>query len=256
MSRKIIYKTPEQIANIRIAGRYLTELLLLIENKAQPGISGLELETRAQEFMDHNNIIGTFKGYNWFPANLCISINDCIVHGIPDETILQEGDLVKIDAGVTYKWGISDSAISFIVGWATHNPKWQYLIDTTKWALDHSLSCVKPWLSIFTFGKAVHEYIIKRKCNIIKNLTWHGVGVELHEAPSIYNWPNGAMQQTYFQPNMIVALEPITALKSSIYKEKPWIPWNLYTKKWDLGAQREYTVLITEDGYEILAGVV
>lgn len=256
MSKRIIYKTPEQIDNIRESGKYLTELLLLTQSHAKPWVSGIELEEIAQAFMDKYNIVGAFKWYEWFPANLCLSVNNCVVHGIPDKTILKPGDLLKIDAGVTYKAWISDAAVSLVVWGKKINKKADHLISSTKWALDHGLSVVKPWHSLFKYGKAVQEYLTKRKCSVIKNLTGHGVGIEVHEWPAIYNRPNGDMQQYTFEKNMVVALEPITAIKSNVYVEKKWVDWNLYTKKGDLWAQREYTLVITDSGYEILAGVV
>lgn len=255
MSQKIIYKTPQQIANIRESGKYLTELLLLIQSEAKPWVSGIELEEIAQAFLDKNNITWAFKNYEWFPANLCFSNNECVVHGVPDETILKEGDLLKIDAGVDYLGGISDAAISFVIWWTWINKKADHLVMSTKGALDHGLSVVKPWHSLFKYGKAVYEYLAKRKCSVIKNLTGHGVGVEVHEGPRIYNRTNGEMQKYTFEKDMVVALEPITAIKSNVYKEKPWVQRNLYTKKGDLWAQREYTIVITEKGYEILAWV-
>lgn len=256
MSRKTIIKTPEQISNIREAGKYLTELLHICRDAAQPWVTGLALEHIAQNYLDTHDLIGAFKGYWWFPANLCISVNDCVVHGIPDETVFHVWDLLKIDVGVTYQWGIADAAISLVVGGAHEHKKWQHLIDTTKWWLNHGLAMVRPGASLFWYGKAVYEYINNRNCSIIKTLTWHGVGVDVHEWPTIYNRPNGHMQHEYFQPGMVIALEPITAMKSTDFVEKPGVPWNLYTRKGDLGAQWEYTIVITETGYEVLAWIV
>lgn len=256
MSKKIIYKTPEQIDNIAEAGKYLTELLLLTKELSKPWVTWLELEAHAQSYMDANNITWAFKWYGWFPANLCVSINDCVVHGIPDGTLLKLWDLVKIDVGVTYNHCIADAAISFIVWWAKENKKGQHLIDVTKWALDAGLKMIVSGKSMFDFGKTVYNHVTSNWCSVIKNLTGHGVWVEVHEWPPIYNWANGDMQRYRFEPWMVIALEPITAIKSSVYIEKKWIPWNLYTKKWDLGAQREYTLAITDNGYEILAWVV
>ena len=116
-SKKPIIKTPQQIAEIREAGKYLNELLLLIKSKSHAGVSLIELEQYAVAYIaSHPNIKGCFKGYHGFPANLCLSVNDCLVHGIPDKTVLKNADLLKIDAGITYKKGIADSAISIVVG--------------------------------------------------------------------------------------------------------------------------------------------
>jgi len=252
MSRKVIIKRADQIDAIREAGKYLTELLWLIGHAAKPGVVLNELEAQAQRFMDMNNLKGAFKGYHWFPANLCLSINDCVVHGIPDETVLQEWDLLKIDAGVVYNECIADSAVSLIVGWADKNPEGQALIDATKDSLDQSLIHIAPGKSLYDFGVSVDTIMRDRWYSIIKTLTWHGVWVEVHEAPSIYNrWYKPLKKQT-FQKDMVIALEPITAIKSKEFSE--WTNgWNLYTDRGDLGAQWEYTLAVTENGYEILA---
>lgn len=252
MPNKILFKTPEQKENIRESGKYLTELLEIIGKAAQPGIILMELEVQAQRFMDMHNLKGAFKWYQWFPANLCLSVNDCVVHGIPDATILQEGDLLKIDAWVIYKEWISDSAVTLVVGWAKHNPVGQELTNATKESLDESLKFVGPWVSLYDFGDSVDSIMQKRGFRIIKTLTWHGVGTHVHEPPSIYNRWYKPLKKQYFQEWMIVALEPITAEQSKEFVQGD--NWrNLYTQKWDLGAQWEYTVAITPDGYEILA---
>lgn len=98
-----LIKTPQQINTIRESGKYLNELLLYIKSQSKAGVSLIELETMAQKWLNQRNLKGAFKGYEGFPANLCLSVNDCVVHGIPDETVLKNGDLLKIDAGVIYE---------------------------------------------------------------------------------------------------------------------------------------------------------
>lgn len=253
--KDVIIKTPQQIAHIREAGKYLTELLELIRTHTRPWVMGIELEQRAQVFIDQHGLQGAFKGYNQFPANLCLSINDCLVHGIPDDTMLQEGDLVKVDAGIIYQQGIADAAISIIVGWPRTNPQADALVQATKWALDSGLTHVQPGISLYAFGNHVFTHLHKKWFQVIKHLTGHGVGTAVHEAPHIYNWPHPPTRQQYFQQDMVVALEPITSIKSHDFVEDPENGRNLYTEKGDLGAQREYTVHITDNGPEILAGV-
>ncbi len=255
MSKQIIYKTPQQIDNIRQSGKYLTELLELLRDSVKVGVTLNELEAIAQRFLNNHDLRWAFKWYDWFPSNLCLSVNECVVHGAPDNTVLKRWDLLKIDAGVDYKWGISDAAIGVVVGGDETNKEAAHLIQTTKGSLDQWMLQVAPGRSILGYGEAVYEYVTQNNCSIIKNLTGHGVGVHVHEGPAIYNRPNIAAQQYTFEPNMVVALEPITAIRSNRFIEHPGITWNLYTEHNDLGAQREYTVLITENGYEILAGV-
>ena len=143
-------KTPEQISNIREAGKYLNTLLHELYTISKPGVSLLALEDHAQKFMDKNNIKGAFKGYEGFPANLCTSVNSCVVHWIPNNYKLKDWDLLKVDCGIIYKGGISDSAFSIVIGWDDKNPKAAALIDATKWALDQWLQYIKPGKKIYS----------------------------------------------------------------------------------------------------------
>lgn len=256
MTKQPIIKTPAQIAAIREAGKYLNELLILIAQLALPGTVLLDLEASAQSFLDKHQLVWSFKWYNGFPANLCLSVNDCVVHGIPDKTILKPGDLLKIDAGVTYNQGIADAAISIVIWWDQKNQHAAHLIRTTKQSLDRGIEQIHPHTSCLAFSKTVQKTLIQGGCSIIKSLTGHGVGVAVHEPPHLYNRPHESMNTLRRQPWRVVALEPITALKSSDFKEKPGNKRNLYTSKGDLWAQREYTLTITDHSYEILAGII
>ncbi len=254
--QKIIIKTPEQIACIREAGKHLTAMLGILRDATKPGMTLLELEDIAAQYLKQHHLKGTFIWHHGYKHNLCLSVNDCVVHGIPDRYILKDWDLLKIDAGVTYKWYIADAAICVIVGWDHTNPDAKKLVDTTKWALDLWLTFIAPWRSLYDFGFAVAQFVKQNDCTIIKQLTGHGVWLALWEPPYIYNRWNPAQHEVHFKAGMVVALEPITAMWSTGYIEKPKInDWNLYTQQWDLWAQWEYTILITETGYEVLAGI-
>lgn len=254
--QKIIIKTPQQIAYIREAGRHLTALHYILRDAVTPGVSLLELEDIAAQYLKKNGLKGTFVGHHGYKHNLCLSVNDCVVHGIPDRYVLKEGDLLKIDAWVTYKGYIADAAICVIVWWDHTNPTAKKLVDATKWALDAWLAFIGPGRSLYDFWYAVEQFVKKEWCTIIKQLTGHGVGTALWEPPYIYNRAHPSQHDIHFKPGMVVALEPITAMWSTGYIEKPKInDWNLYTQQWDLWAQWEYTLLITDSGYEILAGI-
>lgn len=255
MSKKIIIKTPEQIAKIQEAWKYLTELLQLTRSFCKPGLTLLEVEQYASDYLKKHQLKGAFKNYQGFPANCCLSLNDCIVHGIPDKTILKNGDLLKIDIGVEYKWCIADAAVSTIIGGEFTNSLGQKLIDTTKTWLDSGLQFFQPGKKTIERAEHISSHMKENGCSIIKPLTGHGVGQYVHEGPYIYNYPHSESYYITLQPWMVLAIEPITAITSEDYKEKPWNHRNLYTKKGDLWAQREYTIVITENGYEILAGV-
>ncbi len=255
--KKIIYKTPDQIDNIRESWKYLTELLKIIYENSKPWIVLLELEEIAQNYINKNqNISWAFKWYMWYPANLCLSVNDCLVHGIPDNYVLKDWDLLKIDAWITYKRWISDAAVSLIIWWDDKNPIWANLIKSTKDSLDSAIKYVKPYNSIYNYS---NEIYLKMKNNwfaVIKLLTWHWVGENVHEWPFIYNRPYKETVNIKFQPNMVLALEPITAEYSTDFTERWNNKRNLYTKWWDLWAQWEYTIVINKESYEILAWIV
>lgn len=255
MAKKVIIKTAKQIDAIRESCKYLTEMLYLLKDEVKPWVSLLELELFSDQFLKKRNLKGAFNGYDGFPANLCLSVNDCVVHGIPDDYVLKNGDVLKIDSWVIYNWGISDAAISVIVGGGLTNPLWNELVIATKKALDLWLQQVVPWESMYNFSKTVYDTVHGAGFSVIKNLTGHGVGVKVHEAPHIYNYPVRDMGKQFFKPWMVVALEPITAIKSDDIVLWNKNDWNLYCKKWDIGAQWEYSILITENGYEVLAGI-
>ncbi len=255
MTKKIIIKTAQQIDQIRQAGRLLNQLLVLTAQAAQPWVTWLFLESLAEEFLEKNGVTWSFKWYNGFPTNLCLSVNDCVVHGIPDETILKTGDLVKIDVGVTYQWYIADAAVSIIIGGKKTNTSWAKLISATKQALDKWIQEIVPGKPCMAYAQTVQKILLQNNCAVIKNLTGHGVGTDVHEGPHLYNRPHQSMQDHKRTPGRVVALEPITALRSTDFKEKPGNDRNLYTTKGDLWAQREYTIAIHEDSIEILAWI-
>lgn len=248
-------KTPEQIRNITDSCAYLTEMLLYLRDQTKAGMTLLEVENLSQTWLDKRNLKGAFKGYEGFPANLCLSVNDCVVHGIPDETILKNGDLLKIDAGIIYKKGVSDSAISLIIGDESLNPLGAELIKVTKTSLDLGVEEIEVGKSAFFTAKAIYNHVKNNGFEIIKTLSGHGVGNDVHELPHFHNYPHAQMKKIIWEPGMVVALEPITAVQSDDVVYRDVNDWNLYCRKGDLGAQWEYTVLITENGPKILAGV-
>lgn len=249
-----LIKTTSQINNIRESWKYLNDLLRMLWIFSKAGIALIELEIIAEEFMKKNWIKWAFMWYQWFPANLCLSVNDCLVHGIPDDYVLKNWDLLKIDSGVIYKWWYSDAAISVVIWWEMANPQARSLVQATKKSLDEWVKKICNWKKIYDFSKTVNDEIKKSGFSIIKKLTWHWVWNNVHEKPYVYNRPHPDTTKTEFRSWMVVALEPITAINSNDFME--WDNgWNLYTTEWDLWAQREYTVVVTDRWYEILAWI-
>ncbi len=253
--KRVIIKTWDQIKRITESWKYLTELLYLIAQSCKMWVTLIELEKIAQQYITRKNVKWAFKWYHGFPANLCLSVNDCVVHWIPDRYVLKNWDVLKIDCWINYKWGISDSAICMVIWWEMANPEWFALIKATKDALDLSLKYVQPGKKIFEYANSLYTHVKQEKFSILENLAGHGVGVELHEPPYIYNYPHPDTKRDIFRPGMVVALEPITAVTSKTTVEKIGIPWNLYTKWGDIWAQWEYMLLITQNWNKVLSWI-
>ena len=250
-----LIKTPDQIQNITDSCAYLTEMLYYLREHTKAWMTLLEVEDLSQKWLDKRNLKWAFKNYDGFPANLCLSVNDCVVHGIPDETILKNGDLLKIDAWIIYKKWFSDAAISIIIWDDALNPLWADLIGTTKWALDAGIESIEIWKSAFYLSKGIYNRVKNDGFEVIKTLCWHGVWNAVHEKPLFYNYPNVQMKKIEWIPWMVVAIEPITAIESDDVVYGELNDWNLYCRKWDLWAQWEYTILITDNWPKILAWV-
>lgn len=192
---KHLIKTPQQIQNISDSCAYLTELLQTLRGQIKAGMTLIEIEEIAQTWLDKRNLKGAFKGFEGFPANLCLSVNDCVVHGIPDETILKNGDLLKIDAGIIYNKGCSDAAVSLIIGDESLNPLGADLIRATKESLDRGVASIETGGFAYDYAKAVYNHVTNQGFTILKTLSGHGVGVEVHELPHIHNYPNAQMKK-------------------------------------------------------------
>lgn len=250
-----LIKTPIQLKKHRVAGQYLTELLYQLKDATKAGVTLLELEFIAEKFMQKNNVKGSFKWHHGYPANLCLSVNDCVVHGIPDNYVLKNGDLIKIDGWVIYEGCLSDAAFSMIVGWENTNPRGAQLIRTTKEALDLGLQTVIAGRSLINFGRTVYDHVSKKWFTIVKTLTGHGIGTTVHERPFVYNYPEKAAAKDFFQTGMVLCLEPITAEKSTQAIERNDDGWSLFCEYGDMGCQREYMVEVTSNGPKVLAGI-
>jgi len=251
---KIIYKTASEIQLLREWWVYHNELLQLLYEKAIAGVRLSQLEKIASDYLISHKIKSAFKWFHWFPAQTCLSVNNCLVHGIPDEYTLKNGDLLKIDIGIIYKGMVTDAAVSKIIGGHQTNKAAAELMRTTKAALDNSLEMIKPWVSLMEYGRKVESLVVEKWCSIVRSLTWHGVGKWVHEDPWVANYADHRLRHITFKPGMVLALEPITAEHSTdyiVHTNKR----NLITKHGDLWCQREYTVVVTEKWVEILAGL-
>lgn len=252
---KIIYKTDEQLNNLRESWKYLTELLYILYEKAQVGVTWIQLNQIAQDYIDKHNLKWSVNGYQGFPANLCFSVNECVVHGIPSNYVLKEWDLLKIDVDITYKWMITDACWSKIIWWNEHNQIGYELIKATKHATDAWVNSLEIWKSFYNMWKAVFNTMQKAWFAVIKDLCGHWVWTKVHEAPFILNYPSKNLKNIILKKWMAFTIEPITALKSTTFVEKEPGWWDLLCEKWDLWAQWEYTLIASDKWVEVIAWI-
>ncbi len=248
----ILIKTDSEIANMRISGRILAEVLDACSKMAQIGVSTKELDTFAENFIRKNGAKPAFKGYHGFPATLCTALNDRIVHGIPrKDEILQDGDLLTLDCGVTYNGMITDAARSIGIGNISDEKK--RLIKVANEALAKAIDIAKPGVHVGEISSIIQETIEEAGFHVIYDLTGHGVGRKLHEDPIIANYFNGNKGPT-LKAGMTIAIEPI--FSSGTNKMKTLKDgWTIVTIDGSTAVQAENTVLITKNGCEVLTEI-
>lgn len=241
-------KTPEEIENMRISGRYLAEILQIVADATVPGVTTQELDDIAAAELKKRNVEAAFLGYNNFPANICISVNDEIVHGLPGSRVIQEGDLVGLDFGVNYMGMITDSAVTVGVGVISDDAK--RLLRYTQQSLNAAIATLKDGVRVGTIGAAIEDELKKGGLKVIDTLGGHGVGHKVHEDPFIANFGNTGTGEA-LKAGMTIALEPIASLSThdTFLADDGW---TYISEDGSLSAQFEHTVLITQDGAEIL----
>jgi methionyl aminopeptidase len=248
-----LIKSPEEIKRIRRSGKILKDTLKLLEKEIRPGVSLLDLDTLARKTIEQNGAQPAFLGYkpdgaeHPFPYTLCTSINDVIVHGRPSRITLKQGDIIKLDLGVNWNGGISDAAITVPVG--KIQEKAMVLIAITRKALDRAIQRIKAGATLGDIGYIIEKTVEDGGGKIIRELTGHGVGTEVHEDPVIYNFgePNTGIE---LKEGMVLAIEPMVSLTTDETIQLP--DESFTTKDRSLSAHFEDTVLVTKTGADIL----
>ncbi len=246
-------KTATEIIAMRESGRLLGEILVTLSENVMPGVSTKDLAIIAARELKAAGATAPFLGYQGFPDVICISLNDEVVHGIPKPNrIIKDGDIVSLDFGVTYRGMITDSAISLIAG----RPKQKKDLDLlkyTKLSLDEGIAAVHGGVRTGDIGSAIESFLKSHGYGIVRDLVGHGVGHYLHEDPNI---PNYGRKNTgpWLQSGMTIAIEPMATLGSErVVLESDG--WTVKTRDHSLSAHFEHTILITDDGSEILTQV-
>ena len=247
----ISIKSEREIELMRYAGHINYLAHEEIKKYIKPGVRTEELDKIAYDFITKNDCFPSCLGYEGFPKSICISINDEVVHGIPDKRKLKEHDIVSIDFTVRYKGYESDSARTYIVG--SVPKEIENLVENTYLALQEGLSKVKSGAKIGDISHAIEEFAHNHGLSVIEDLVGHGIGTDMHEEPDVPNYGKEGSGIT-LKSGMTLAIEPMLNLGSKNVCLTDKDDWVIVTEDGSPSAHFEHTVLVTEDGYEILTG--
>lgn len=255
MAAGVTVKTPEDIAILREGGRRLAGILRRLATETKPGISTFDLDALAERLIREQGGAPVFKGYKIaeaktpFPASICTSVNDEVVHGIPRrERVLKDGDVLGIDIGMRYKGLITDTALTVGVGAVSADA--ERLIRVTREALGLGIDAARPGATLGDIGHAVGSHLKKERLGVIRDLAGHGVGYKLHEPPLIPNYGKQGTGLT-LREGMVIAIEPMATLGDwRIILDRD--AWTFRTADGSLAAHFEHTIAVGKEGAEVL----
>jgi methionyl aminopeptidase len=247
----ITIKNDEQIACLRESGEILAGIFKVLKDYIKPGITPLDIDNLVRKILKEKGAIPSFLGYSDFPAAVCTSANEKVIHGIPNNTPLKEGDIIGCDIGVTYKGMISDAARTYKVGKVA--PDVEKLLEVTKQALMAGIGTIKPGIRVRDISKAITGVIKPHGYGIVHSFCGHGVGFEVHEEPQIPNNYPSHGKNPRLKKGMVIAIEPMVNMGTAeveILEDD----WTVVTCDGALSSHFEHTVVVTENGYEIMTG--
>ncbi len=236
---------------MRAAGRIVAAVLSDLEPMVQAGVSTRDLDRAAERMIRDAGGVPTFKGYNGFPASICASINEEVVHGIPGNRKLNEGDIIGIDCGVTYHGFVGDAAVTIPVGKISEDV--QRLIDATKASLYAAIEQCRPGNRLGDVGNAVEAFVAPKGYTVVRNYCGHGVGRAMHEDPQVPNYGSPG-KGARLRPGWVIAIEPMVNLGN--YDVRVMSDgWTVVTSDGLPSAHFEHTVAVTEDGPQVLTAL-
>jgi len=248
--RGIEIKSPREIEIMRQSAKIVATVLKEISEMVQPGMTTADLDAYAEKRIREMGATPSFKGYHGFPASICSSVNNEVVHGIPNaKKVLRSGDVLKVDTGAYYQGFHGDSCVTIAVGEVT--PEAAKLIRVAEESLYKGIEQVKAGNYLLDIAGAIQDHVEANGFSIVEDFTGHGVGRNLHEEPSVFNFRTREMPNVKLRAGMTLAIEPILNAGSKfsrILADR----WTAVTVDNSLSAQFEHTVLVTEKGYEIL----
>jgi len=244
----IIIKNDEEIAAMRQAGRIVAIILEILTREIKPGMETRELDDIAAQELKKRGAKSSFKGYHGFPANICVSVNDEVVHGIPGKRVLREGDIVSLDFGAIFDGLQADAAVTVGVGEVNSTAK--QLMETTKGALEAGIRAARAGARLGDISAAIQHYAESRGYSVVREYTGHGIGREMHEEPQI---PNFGLPGSgpVLKKGMTLALEPMVNVggwRTRVGDNQ----WTVFTADGSLSAHFEHTIAITDGEPEVL----
>lgn len=248
----IILKSPREIERMRVSCRMVAEILLVLKEQVQPGVTTADLDAIASNEAKKRKAKAAFKGYGNYPSALCCSPNDQVVHGIPTSQPLKNGDIISLDFGILYDDFYGDAALTLPVG--VIDKKLQLLLDATEQSLYVGIEKAFPGNRLFDVSNAIQQYVETRGYSVVRDFVGHGIGRNLHEDPQIPNF-GAPGKGVKLKAGMVLAIEPMINEKSHEVQVLD-DGWTVITKDGGMSAHFEHTVAITENGPDILTRVV
>lgn len=244
----IIIKTDEEIKLMRQAGRIVAEILEIMSEQIKPGLATKELDIIAERELKKRNATSSFKGYRGFPANVCVAINDEIVHGIPGKRVLREGDIISMDFGAIFQGLQGDAATTVAVGQVS--PEAKELMEVTTGALEAGINAAQDGARLGNVSAAIQGFAESRGFSVVREYTGHGIGRDMHEEPQIPNFglPNSG---PVLKKGMVLAIEPMVnrgGWRTRLSDDN----WTVLTADGSLSAHFEHTIAITDGEPEVL----
>ena len=244
----IIIKTDEEIKLMRQAGRIVADILEIMREQIKPGLTTKELDIIAERELKKRNATSSFKGYRGFPANVCVAINDEIVHGIPGKRVLRQGDIISMDFGAIFQGLQGDAATTVAVG--ETSPEAKELLETTVGALKAGINAAQSGARLGDISAAIQSFAESRGFSVVREYTGHGIGRDMHEEPQIPNFglPNSG---PVLKKGMVLAIEPMVnrgGWRTRLSDDK----WTVLTADGSLSAHFEHTIAITDSEPEVL----
>ena len=244
----ISIKSPAEIEKMRAAGRLTAQARKLAGSMVRPGVSTLEIDREVRKFIESHGAKPSFLGYGGFPASTCISVNEVVIHGIPDHRKLKEGDIVSVDVGAYLNGFHGDCAATYPCGQVSEEA--QKLIDVTRQSFFEGIRFAKVGQRVSDIGHAVQKCVEGFGYGVVRDFVGHGVGREMHEAPEVPNF-GAAGHGARFQPGMVIAVEPMVCAgdwRVKVLRDK----WTTVSADGSLSAHYENTLLITDGEPELL----